>query len=211
MSKMTPEALLTVHGVTQKYGDAPVIESASFSLKPGEVLCLTGPSGVGKSTLLEIAAGVLRPDAGIVTRGGKAALMFQDDVLIPWLNAEEAILYILPDSLDKKESQARARHWLTRFGLQGGQRPAAMSGGMRRRLSLARTFAAARPLIFLDEPFAFLDIDNQRIVAEEIAAHAAKGCGIMLTSHATDPLSLSDFGQTPLRVIPVEQSPVIIS
>ena len=205
------EALLTLRGVAKKYNAATVIESATFSLRPGEILCLTGPSGVGKSTLLEIAAGVLRPDAGEVTRSGKPSLMFQDDVLIPWLNAEEAILYILPDSLDKKERQTQAGRWLARFGLQGGQRPAAMSGGMRRRLSLARTFAAARPLIFLDEPFAFLDTDNQRIVAEEIAAHAASGCGIMLTSHATEPLSLADLGQTPLRVIPVTRSPVVIS
>lgn len=204
------KSILDVRGVAKDYGGKVVIDSATFSLGSGEILCLTGPSGIGKSTLLEIAAGVLKPDTGTVVRMGKPSLMFQDDALIPWLNAEAAITYILPGSMDKKERLRRAREWLERFGLEPDTYPAAMSGGMRRRLSLARAFASTRPLILLDEPFAFLDAANQRIVAEEIASHAAKGCAIMLTTHTAAALSLPCLAATPMRTIPVESSPIRI-
>ena len=205
------ETLLDVRDITKTYGDTLIIASASFSLKAGEVLCLTGSSGIGKSTLLEIAAGVLHPDSGTVTREGRAALMFQDDVLVPWLNAEESIMYILPSSMHKAARTTLANRWLSRFGLKGGQRPANMSGGMRRRLSLAVTFAATRPLVLLDEPFAFLDADNQRIVAEEIAAHTAAGGGVILTTHATEPLALACLKQTSLRTISITETPIVIA
>lgn len=202
--------MLELDGVGKSYGGKTVIESASLSLAAGEIICLTGPSGVGKTTLLEIMAGTARPDRGTVRRSVEAALMFQDDVLIPWLTAEETIAYILPPALTHGEEKTRAAFWLEKFGLERGMHPAAMSGGMRRRLSLARTLAADRPLILLDEPFAFLDERYCRIIAGEIAAHAAVGRGVVLTSHTALPLMPPHFPGPPPRFIAVERAPVII-
>jgi ABC-type nitrate/sulfonate/bicarbonate transport system ATPase subunit len=173
-------------------------------------LCLTGPSGIGKSTLLEMAAGILRPDKGTVCRQASVALMFQDDALIPWLTAEANIGYILPAGVSPSEGARRAAIWLRRFGLESWQYPPAMSGGMRRRLSLARTFAAERPLLILDEPFAFLDEDWQTVVAEETARHAANGGAILLASHTTAPFSPASLAKATYRVVPVEETPIII-
>lgn len=202
--------MLELLGVGKAFGGKAVIESASLTLAAGGILCLTGPSGVGKTTLLEIMAGVTRPDRGTVKRDADAALMFQDDVLIPWLTAEEAIRYILPTDMAEQEQKERAAFWLTKFGLECGIYPAAMSGGMRRRLSIARTFAAARRLILLDEPFAFLDEDHCRLIAEEMAAHAQAGCAIVLTSHTAAPLEHPVFSQTAVRFAAVRHSPIIL-
>ena len=202
--------MLELYGISKLFGGRTVIASASLTLKEGEVLCLTGPSGIGKTTLLEITAGVTFPDKGNVARSAKASLMFQDDVLIPWLTAEEAVMYILPESMPENERRERATYWLHRFELNGGLYPATMSGGMRRRLSLARAFAAQTPLLLLDEPFAFLDPERCRAVAEEIARHAREGGIVMLTSHTTAPLHAGALADMPLRLLAVEQFPIVI-
>jgi NitT/TauT family transport system ATP-binding protein len=202
--------VLELRNVAKSFDGKVVIASASLALRAGEVLCLTGPSGVGKTTLLEIAAGVTAPDTGSVVRSGAASLMFQDDVLIPWLTAEEAVTYILPENMPETERRDRAAIWLRRFELEGVLYPAAMSGGMRRRLSMARAFAAKRPLLLLDEPFAFLDPDRCRTVAEEVARHAREGGAVMLTSHATDPLRAEALANLPVRLLAVEHAPVVI-
>jgi ABC-type nitrate/sulfonate/bicarbonate transport system ATPase subunit len=186
------------------------VASASLAVARGEVVCLTGPSGIGKTTLLEMIAGVLSPDRGSVRRATPPALMFQDDALVPWLSAGDNIAYILPPRLGAAEVGGIAARWLERFGLEGDIFPAAMSGGMRRRLSLARTFASGRELILLDEPFAFLDEAWQGRVAEELALRAAAGAGILLATHSTAPLASALSLAAPLRRIAVEESPIVI-
>ncbi|MDR1243292.1 MAG: ATP-binding cassette domain-containing protein [Deltaproteobacteria bacterium] len=200
--------MLAVRGVTKRYGKSAVIESASLRLAAGEILCLTGPSGIGKTTLLEIIAGIVPPDGGTVQAGGKIALLFQDNALIPWLNAAANVRYILPLTVPAEEAETCARKWLGRFGLEDGQFPAAMSGGMLRRLALARTFAAARPLILLDEPFAFLDEAWQRTVAEEMALHAREGGSVLLTGHTAVPLGWDCFRGIPCGIMRVSNAPV---
>lgn len=202
--------MLELSKVGKSFGDKVVIESATLSLAAGNILCLTGPSGVGKTTLLEIMAGVTQADRGLVTRNADVALMFQDDVLIPWLTAEKTLTYIMPASVPAQEQRERAVFWLEKFGLEPSMYPAAMSGGMRRRLSIARTFAANRRLILLDEPFAFLDEERCRLVSEEIANHAETGCGIILASHTTTPLEHQRFSLLPIRCMVLEHSPIVI-
>jgi ABC-type nitrate/sulfonate/bicarbonate transport system ATPase subunit len=203
--------MLELAGAAKSLGGRQIVADASFAVRQGEILCLTGPSGIGKSTILELAAGILPPDHGTVCRQAPVALMFQDDALIPWLTAEANIGYILPADVSPSERVRKATIWLRRFGLESGQYPSAMSGGMRRRLSLARTFAAGRPLLILDEPFAFLDEDWQTTVAEEIACHAADGACILLASHTTEPLSPESLIKAACRIVHVEETPVIIN
>jgi ABC-type nitrate/sulfonate/bicarbonate transport system ATPase subunit len=194
--------LLEAAGIAKSRDGRPVIASASLALNRGEIICLTGPSGVGKTTLLEILAGILAPDKGTLRLGTPPALMFQDEAIIPWLNAEANIAYIL----HRDRPAGTAAEWLERFGLEKDLLPTAMSGGMRRRLSLARTFASGRKLLLFDEPFAFLDEAWQRIAAEEMSARASLGCGLILASHTLQPLPRAALS----RVIAMEGRPVVI-
>lgn len=164
-----------------------IIEAADLALEAGETLALIGPSGCGKSTLLELMAGVQEPDCGEIVRSCPASLVFQDDALIPWLDAAANLDYALA-ALPLAERQRRRRQWLERFGLPGHLRPGAMSGGMRRRLNLARAFAAERCLLLLDEPFAFLDPPWQHLVGTEIRRVASSGGAVVVVTHQPEPL-----------------------
>ncbi len=197
---------LGLMAVGKSHGGRVIVASASLKIAGGETLCLTGPSGFGKSTLLEMMAGLQAPDQGRVVRNTPVAFMFQDDVLIPWLTAGDNLRYILPPGLPPDAARERVANWLGRFGLDGNQYPPAMSGGMRRRLSLARALASGRKTLILDEPFAFLDEAWQTAVAGEIKAQAAAGAAVVLASHTTRPLG--EIDSAGLRVIPLDRSPI---
>jgi ABC-type nitrate/sulfonate/bicarbonate transport system ATPase subunit len=145
--------------VTRRFGDVTAVEELSLTVGRGEVLALVGPSGCGKSTLLELLAGLQDPDAGEV-RAEAAAYMPQRDLLLPWRTALANAALALECAGFRKADAARAAQPLfVRFGLAGFERarPHELSGGMRQRVALARTFLAGRPLVLLDEPFASLD------------------------------------------------------
>ncbi|MDR1241922.1 MAG: ATP-binding cassette domain-containing protein [Deltaproteobacteria bacterium] len=202
--------MLEISGIAKSYAGRQIVASASLVAARGEVVCLTGPSGAGKTTMLEIMAGVVSPDKGTVRHITPPALMFQDDALIPWLPAEANIAYIQPPRLSSSAVAGIAARWLGRFGLERHVLPAAMSGGMRRRLSLARTLASGRELLLLDEPFAFLDDAWQKIIAEELALRAAAGSGIIIATHAVAPLCRISALQERIRHIAVAGAPLVI-
>jgi ABC-type nitrate/sulfonate/bicarbonate transport system ATPase subunit len=202
--------VLEVAGIAKSYAGRRVVASASLAAARGEIICLTGPSGIGKTTLLEMMAGVISPDRGTVRRTTPPALMFQDDALIPWLSAGANIAYILSPQLPSSAAAGIVARWLERFDLERNIFPAAMSGGMRRRLSLARTLASCRELLFLDEPFAFLDEVWQDIIAEELALRAAAGSAIILATHTAAPFSRVSAPHARIRHIAVAEAPVII-
>ncbi|OPY61812.1 MAG: Bicarbonate transport ATP-binding protein CmpD [Syntrophorhabdaceae bacterium PtaU1.Bin034] len=196
--------MLRLKAVRKMSGKRCIIERADLTVAVGEIFCLAGPSGIGKTTLLEIMAGLLRPDAGKVVRGGEVSLAFQDDVLLPWLSARGNMEYAL-SALPEAERSRRAYLWLERFGLTADQFPGAMSGGMRRRLNLARAFSAERSLLLLDEPYAFLDSGWQGKVTRFIASAAEAGVAVVLASHQLSPLSCLGC-----RIVEITASPVVL-
>lgn len=134
----------------------------------GEFVTLIGPSGCGKSTLFHIVAGLQEPDAGIIrlddqvveNRVGRSAYMFQKDLLLPWRRLlDNVVLAQEVAGVPRARSYAEARELLPLFGLQGFDRsyPSELSGGMRQRAALLRTFLSHRDLMLLDEPFGALD------------------------------------------------------
>lgn len=153
------EATAELHEVTRRFGDVTAVRNLSLSVEAGEVVAVVGPSGCGKSTLLELLAGLQHPDGGDV-RAQPAAYMPQRDALLPWRTAlDNAARALECAGVRKREARAEARPLFERFGLAEFERsrPYELSGGMRQRVALARTFLSGRPLVLLDEPFASLD------------------------------------------------------
>lgn len=170
----------------------------TLDVPAGKVLALAGPSGVGKTTLLRLVAGVLAPQSGTVTVGGRPAhqapvpgYVFQDARLLPWRTAEGNLRLIAPDAT----ADAIAAH-LAMVGLagRGGDLPGQLSGGMQRRLALARALITGSGLLLLDEPFAALDratLDEVLAAFEAVLARAAPTV-IMVTHDAGDVARLAD-------------------
>ncbi|MGE3961282.1 MAG: ABC transporter ATP-binding protein [Dehalococcoidia bacterium] len=168
-----------VDGVTLTFdargGGMPVraLEEVSLDVGRGQFVSLVGPSGCGKSTLLRVLAGLVRPEAGdaaiegerTLGRPGGAAFMPQRDLLLPWRRTvANAALGAELAGVTRDEARAAARALLPTFGLEGFERawPAQLSGGMRQRLALLRTFLVPRDVMLLDEPFGALDAITRR-------------------------------------------------
>jgi ABC-type nitrate/sulfonate/bicarbonate transport system ATPase subunit len=153
----------------KKAGEVTALGDITLEARDGERLGLVGPSGCGKSTLLEIVCGLQEPTAGTVAVDGagaaaerlhRCALMPQRDLLLPWRTAlDNAALALELTGLRRREARRRALPLFERFGLEefSGAKPWELSGGMRQRVSFARTLLAGKPVLLLDEPFGSLD------------------------------------------------------
>lgn len=155
-----PDLSITIDGPIFGSG-APLFSDLSLKVPGGQVLALIGPSGIGKTTLLRILSGVEHRWHGEVLVGGQPAekapmpgYVFQDARLLPWLTVEENLRAVAPEMAD-----ARISELLREVGLAGQQKawPHALSGGMQRRLALARALSVHPSLLLLDEPFVSLD------------------------------------------------------
>lgn len=163
------------------HGPRQVLGAFGLSLERGEVLAVCGPSGVGKSTLLRIVAGLHTDFTGSRRVTGRLAMVFQEPTLLPWRSALDNIRLLA----DCTEEDARAR--LAEVGLAGreGDSPAALSLGQQRRLALARAMAARPDLLLLDEPFVSLDPALVEGMMELVAdLQARHGFAAMLVTHA---------------------------
>ncbi|MFS2225054.1 ABC transporter ATP-binding protein [Pantoea sp. B65] len=183
---------IQVRDLTLHFGQQLIFERLNFTLDGGSFVALLGASGVGKTSLLKIIAGLAPPTAGAVSGSdglpltGRIAWMGQNDLLYPWLNVIENIT-LGPRLRGEKGDRAWAEHLLERVGLGGkGQlRPAALSGGMRQRAAIARTLYERQPIVLMDEPFSALDTITrtmiQALATELLARHT-----VLLITH--DPL-----------------------
>ena len=160
LEKDARQKKLVMNGISKKYDDTKVLRDISLQVCEGEHVTVLGPSGCGKSTLMNILTGILEADQGEVTVNGKIGYMQQKDLLLPWKTCMENV--ILPDLLagmQKESAISRAKPYFKTFGLEGFENagPAEMSGGMRQRASLMRTFLSSGDIFLLDEPFGAVD------------------------------------------------------
>lgn len=188
-----PAPGLTVGVRALAHGGVPLFENLRFRLEGGGWTCLLGPSGVGKTTLLRLIAGLI-PGALVATddgRGldGRVALMAQQDLLLPWLSVVENVMLghrLRGVSRARRPClRARARALLAQVGLerQADDWPASLSGGMRQRAALARTLMEDRPIVLMDEPFSALDaITRHRL--QDLAAELLRGRTVLLVTHS---------------------------
>jgi NitT/TauT family transport system ATP-binding protein len=183
-----------VHMVFERDGKTtPVLEDISLDVHDGEFICLLGPSGCGKSTLLNIMAGFLSPSSGDVKVDGEIVhgpdprriFVFQERGVFPWLTVEGNIAFGL-FRLGTEERRQRVARYIQMVGLQGFEKayPAALSGGMKQRLEVARALAVNPDMLFLDEPFGALDsITRLTMRAELLRIWEAERKTIIFVTH----------------------------
>ncbi|CAN5119608.1 ABC transporter ATP-binding protein [soil metagenome] len=181
------------------------VQDVTLDIAAGEFVSVVGPTGCGKSTLLNVAAGLLKPSEGTVTVFGepltdinrRAGYMFQSEALMPWRSARDNVLAGLQfRGMEGSEAGRIADDWLRRVGLDGfGDRyPHQMSGGMRKRASLAQTLVLDPDIILMDEPFSALDIQTRQLMENEVLdLWAAKRKAVLFITHDLDEaIALSD-------------------
>ena len=168
-----PEAALRAEHVTKSYGGRTVIRDVSLRLEQGELVCLLGVSGAGKTTLFHSLSGLERPEEGrvllfgedVTGTPGKISYMLQRDLLLPHKKIpDNAALPLVIRGVRAREARERALSYFPQFGLEGTEDkyPAQLSGGMRQRAALLRTFLGSRGVALLDEPFSALDALTKR-------------------------------------------------
>ncbi|PTN38770.1 ABC transporter ATP-binding protein [Desulfonatronum sp. SC1] len=199
--------MLELRSVSKKIQGRQVLRDVQLCLGRGEILCLAGPSGVGKTTLMEIAAGLQKPDKGEVRRkSARIGCALQDAPLLPWQSAVDNMDFFLSTWLESGDRLKMIPHWLERLGLKeaAGKKPSELSGGMKRRLSIACALALDPEILLLDEPLAFLDQHWQDRLMEEIATiHARRTTAILLISHQLEPIR--SLGA---RIVEIHEAPV---
>jgi NitT/TauT family transport system ATP-binding protein len=184
--------VLRVEHAGRRFANGTIaLQDVSLRVEPGDFVALLGPSGCGKSTLLRLIAGLDRPDSGRIVwdaAPGDIGFVFQDPTLLPWASALENVR--LPLRLrrrDGEQSRDLARAALARVGLAGFEtaRPRQLSGGMRMRVSIARSLVVQPKLLLMDEPFAALDEFTRHALQEDLRRlWASAGCSVVFVTHS---------------------------
>jgi sulfonate transport system ATP-binding protein len=165
--------------VTPDGGSYRALDNVSLAIPAGAFVAIVGPSGCGKSTLLNIAAGLVPPSSGSVRVDGeglaglnrRATYMFQQDALLPWKNVRENVaLGLVLAGVASADANARANEWLARVGLSAfaAHYPSQLSGGMRKRVTMAQNWILDRGMLLMDEPFSALDVHTRQRMETEL-------------------------------------------
>ena len=212
--------VIRADGVTAGYGQGPVLADLSLRVAAGEVVAVAGRSGTGKTTLLRVIAGRVRPERGTVRvlggtpadarRAKRIGLVAQDALLHPWLTVLGNVELPLRVNTDAdSRAEIEPREWLERVGLGGAARryPHELSGGMRQRVALARALVTAPDVLLMDEPLASLDeLTREDLRGEVMDLWAATCCSVLYVTHDLDEaVVLADrvvvLGGRPARVV----------
>src|ERR1700726_4932178 len=202
-------ALLAVDDIVMRFGSAEdgvtALDNVSFTVAPGEFLAVIGPSGCGKSTLFNIIGGLLGGYDGRGAGGGEKVsgphpsigMVFQEESTFPWRNVVDNVAFPLEIAgVGKRERLERARHFVSMVGLDGFERryPAELSGGMRQRVSMARTLASEPKILLMDEPFASLDEQTRLLLGDKVLQiqQDLKQTTLLITHNITEAVQLSD-------------------
>ncbi len=212
-------AKIVVDNVCKRYltdgGPRAVLNGINLSIRDGEILAIVGPSGCGKSTLLNVLAGFERPDQGTVTIDGqvqskpspKGILISQHGSVFPWLTVQENLMFGL-DAAVRGNTAALADHYAALVGLKGFESsyPHELSGGMLKRVELARALAVKPEILYMDEPFSALDaLMSLRIRRELLRILSEERHTVLLVTHdVEEAVQLAD------RVIVLSARPTTI-
>jgi NitT/TauT family transport system ATP-binding protein len=210
MPAMPPAAaILVVEDIVMRFGAAEggltALDDVSFDVAPGEFLAMIGPSGCGKSTLFNIIGGLLSGYRGRVAVAGETisgphasiGMVFQEESTFPWRNVLENVAFPLEIAgVPRRERLQRARHFVSMVGLDGFEKryPSELSGGMRQRVSMARTLASEPKILLMDEPFASLDEQTRLLLGDKVLQiqQQLKQTTLLITHNITEAVQLAD-------------------
>ena len=209
-------AFLQLAGVTKRYGSSEVLRDINLSIEKGEFVAIVGYSGAGKTTLISLIAGLIRPDSGSLTLndlditapGPDRGIVFQNYSLLPWLTVYEniylAVNQVFPNWAEAKKQQ-HTEKYIAMVNLTPARekRPAELSGGMRQRVSVARALAMDPQILLLDEPLSALDALTRATLQDEISRiwNENHKTVVLITNDVDEGILLAD------RVIPLSAGP----
>jgi NitT/TauT family transport system ATP-binding protein len=202
-------SILTVEDVLVRFEtpDGPVtaVDGVSLDVRPGEFLSIIGPSGCGKSTLFNVVGGLISNYSGRVTVSGETisgphrsiGMVFQEESTFPWRSVIDNVAFPLElIGMEKSKRAERARHFISMVGLDGFEKryPGELSGGMRQRVSLARTLASEPKILLMDEPFAALDEQTRLLLGDKVLQiqQQLKQTTLLITHNITEAVQMSD-------------------
>jgi len=198
---------LSVTFAPRRRSEAPwhAVADTTLSVGAGEFVSVVGPTGCGKTTLLNVAAGLLAPSSGAVSVFGEpltalnrhAGYMFQSDALLPWKTAAENVGFgLMLAGVPAKEAAQQTRHWLGKVGLAhaGDRYPHQLSGGMKKRVSMAQALIVDPKILLMDEPFSALDVQTRQLMENELLAlwQNDRKSVLFITHDLEEAISLSD-------------------
>ncbi|HKG00971.1 MAG TPA: ABC transporter ATP-binding protein [Xanthobacteraceae bacterium] len=203
------DAILVVDGITKRFttpdGVLTAVDNVSLTVAPGEFLGVIGPSGCGKSTLFNVIGGLMDGYEGRVSVAGETVsgphrsigMVFQEESTFPWRSVIDNVAFPLEIAgLSKAERYEKARHFVDLVGLDGFERryPAELSGGMRQRVSMARTLASEPKILLMDEPFAALDEQTRLLLGDKVLQiqQQLQQTTLIITHNITEAVQLSD-------------------
>jgi len=204
---MEHRPLISVEGLARRFGDTAVFENLWLGIDRGEFVCLIGHSGCGKTTILNVLAGLDRPSEGTVIVdnreiGGPSldrAVIFQGHALLPWLTVMGNIAFAVSSrwpSWDRAKVQDHARKFIDLVGLKGAEakRPAQLSGGMKQRVGIARALSIQPKMLLMDEPFSALDALTRGMLQDEVLRICAdtQQTVFMITHDVDEAILLAD-------------------
>jgi NitT/TauT family transport system ATP-binding protein len=197
--------MIELDGVSVRYGPFTAVENITFEAPAGQFVAVVGPTGCGKSSLLNVVAGLLVPVQGSVRTGGQAVTavnkdcgyMFQVDALLPWKTAlDNVLLGPILRGTPRAEARQLAREWLERVGLKGfeDRYPHQLSGGQRKRVAMAQVLVNRPPILLMDEPFSALDVQTRSLMEQELLGLWQElGATVLFVTHDLEEgIALSD-------------------
>jgi NitT/TauT family transport system ATP-binding protein len=207
--EQSAEPILVADDIVKRFetpdGVLTAVDHISFNVKPGEFLAVIGPSGCGKSTLFNVVGGLLGGYDGRVSVAGETVkgphpsigMIFQEESTFPWRSVIDNVAFPLEIAgMPKAERLEKARHFVSLVGLDGFERryPSELSGGMRQRVSMARTLASEPKILLMDEPFASLDEQTRLLLGDKVLQiqEELKQTTLLITHNITEAVQLSD-------------------
>lgn len=203
--ELNKRPMVSIDAVTMSFGSYVAVQDVNLTVADGEFLAIGGPTGCGKSTVLNAIAGLLKPASGTVAIDGAPVkgvqndigYLFQQDALLPWKTSIENVeLGLLFKGVPSSERRERSMNWLAKVGLKGFEHryPHQLSGGQRKRVQMAQALISGPKVILMDEPFSALDIHTRHLMQNELLRlwQEERRAVVMITHDLEEAIALGD-------------------